>query len=148
MTKVKINGLKVADHLSPTDGWNYDALDNLAKELYSRYRKTEAERTIELFKKYIERMSILHEIDPFSIDYIRDKIEWMVRPLVHRNMTMREWLQVNTLTYQIVEKLFPSYLDDMAMLHQLQKELENAALHRYLITPFGRLHSAAHAVGE
>lgn len=148
MTKVKIDGLKVADYLSPTDGWNYDALDNLAKELYDRYRETEAERTIELFKKYIERMSILHEIDPFSIDYIRDKIGWMVRPLVPRNMTMREWLQVNTSPYQIVEELLPSYLDNMAMLYQLQKELENAALHRYLITPFGRLHSAAHAVGE
>lgn len=148
MTKVKIDGLKVADYLSPTDGWNYDALDNLAKELYDRYREAEAERTIELFKKYIERMSILHEIDPFSIDYIRDKIGWIVRPLVPRNMTMREWLQVNTSPYQIVEELLPSYLDNMAMLYQLQKELENAALHRYLITPFGRLHSAAHAVGE
>lgn len=89
-----------------------------------------------------------YEIDPFSIDYIRDQIEWMVRPLVHRGMTMREWLQINALTYEIVEKSLPSYLDNMAMLHQLQKELEDVALHRYLITPFGKLHSAAQAVGE
>ena len=81
MIEVKISGLKVADYWSPTDGWNYDAIDSLAKELCDRYREAEAERTIELFKKYIERMSILHEINPLSIDYIRDKIEWMVRPL-------------------------------------------------------------------
>ena len=138
MIEVKISGLKVADYWSPTDGWNYDAIDSLAKELCDRYREAEAERTIELFKKYIERMSILHEINPLSIDYIRDKIEWMVRPLVQCNMTMREWLQVNTSTYQIVEKPLPPYLDDMAMLYQLQKELEDVALHRYLITPFGK----------
>ena len=138
MIKVKIDGLKVADYRSPTDGWNYDALDNLAKELYDRYREAEAEQTVELFKKYIEKMSILHEIDPFSIDYIRDQSEWMIRPLMHRGMTMKKQLQINALTYEIVEKLLPSYLNNMAMLHQLQKELENAALHRYLITPFGK----------
>ena len=138
MIEVKISGLKVADYWSPTDGWNYDAIDSLAKELYDRYREAEAEQTVELFKNHIERMSILHEADPFSIDYIRDQIDWMIRPLLHRNMKMREWVQVNTLTYQIVEELLPSYLDNMAMLHQLQKELEDAALHRYLITPFGK----------
>lgn len=138
MIKAKISGLKVADYWSPTDGWNYDAIDNLAKELYERYREVEAEQTVELFKNYIERMSILHEIDPFSIDYIRDQIEQMIRPLVHRGMTMREWLQINALIYEIVEKLLPSYLDNMAMLHRLQKELEDVALHRYLITPFGK----------
>lgn len=89
-----------------------------------------------------------YEIDPFSIDYIRDQIEWMVRPIVHRGMTMKEWSQINALTYEIVEKLLLSYLDNMAMLHRLQKELEDVALHRYLITPFGKLHSAAQAVGE
>lgn len=89
-----------------------------------------------------------YEIDPFSIDYIRDQIEWMVRSIVHRGMTMKEWLQINALTYEIVEKSLPSYLDNMATLHQLQKELEDVALHRYLITPFGKLHSAAQAVGE
>lgn len=77
MIEVKISGLKVADYWSPTDGWNYDAIDSLAKELCDRYREAEAEQTVELFKNYIERMSILHEIDPFSIDYIRDQIEWM-----------------------------------------------------------------------
>lgn len=132
MIKVKIDGLKVADYWSPTDGWNYDALDNLAKELCDRYREAEAEQTVELFKKYID------EIDPFSIDYIRDQIEWMIRPLMHRGMTMKKRLQINALTYEIVEKLLPSYLNNMAMLHQVQKELEDAALHRYLITPFDK----------
>lgn len=89
-----------------------------------------------------------HEIDPFSIDYIRDQIEWMIRPMVHRGMTMKEWLQINASIYEIIEKSLPFYLDDMAMLHQLQKELEDVALHRYLITPFGKLHSAAQTVGE
>lgn len=148
MIEVKISGLKVSDYWSPTDGWNYDAIDSLAKELYDRYREAETEQTVELFKNYIERMSMLHEIDPFSIDYIRNQIDWMIRPMVHRGMTMKEWSQINVLTYGIVEKSLPSYLDNMAMLHQLQKELEDVALHRYLITPFGKLHSAAQAVGE
>lgn len=138
MIEVKIGGLKVSDYWSPTDGWNYDAIDSLAKELYDRYREAEAEQTVELFKSYIERMSMLHEIDPFSIDYIRDQIEWMIRPLVHRGMTMKEWLQINALAYEIIEKCLPSYLDNMAKIHQLQKELEDAALHRYLIMPFGK----------
>ena len=132
MIEVKISGLKVSDYWSPTDGWNYDAIDSLAKELCDRYREAEAEQTVELFKKYID------EIDPFSIDYIRDQIEWMIRPLIHRGMTMKKRLQINALTYEIVEKLLPSYLNNMAMLHQVQKELEDAALHRYLITPFDK----------
>lgn len=148
MIEVKISGLKVSDYWSPTDGWNYDAIDSLAKELYDRYREAETEQTVELFKNYIERMSMLHEIDPFSIDYIRNQIDWMIRPMVHRGMTMKKWLQINALIYEIVEKSLPSYLDNMAMLHRLQKELEDVALHRYLITPFGKLHSAAQAVGE
>lgn len=148
MIEVKISGLKISDYWSPTDGWNYDAIDSLAKELYDRYREAETEQTVELFKNYIERMSMLHEIDPFSIDYIRNQIDWMIRPMVHRGMTMKEWSQINALTYEIVEKSLPSYLDNMAMLHQLQKELEDVALHRYLITPFGKLHSAAQAVRE
>lgn len=80
---------------------------------------------------------VTKKIDPFSIDYIRDQIEWTIRTLMHRGMTMKKWLQINALTYEIVEKLLPSYLDNMAMLHQVQKELGGAALHRYLITPFG-----------
>lgn len=140
MIEVKIDGLRPMDYISPSGGWNYEAIDSLAKELYDRYREAEAERTVELFKNYIERMSILHEIDPFSIDYIRDQIERMVRPLLHRGMTMKEWLQINALAYEIVEKSLPSYLDNMAMLYQLQKELEDTALHRYLITPFDKGH--------
>lgn len=31
-----------------------------------------------------------HEIDPFSIDYIRSQIEWMLCPLMHREMTMKK----------------------------------------------------------
>ena len=79
-----------------------------------------------------------HEIDPLSIDYIRDQTGWMVRPLVHRNMTMREWLQVNALTYEIVEELLSSYLDDMALLSQMRTQSDDVAAHRYLITPFKR----------
>lgn len=80
---------------------------------------------------------VTKEIDQFSIDYIRDQIEWMIRPLMHRGMTMKKRLQINALTYEIVEKLLPSYLDNMVMLHQVQKELEDSAKHQYLITPFG-----------
>ena len=79
-----------------------------------------------------------YKIDPFSIDYIRDQIEWMIHPMVHCGMTMKKWLQINALIYEIIEKSLPSYLDNMAMLHRLQKELEDVALHRYLITPFGK----------
>lgn len=85
---------------------------------------------------------VTKEIDPFSIDYIRDQIEWMIRPLMHRGMTMKKRLQINALIYEIVEELLPSYLYNMVMLHQVQKELEDAALHRYLITPFGERTSA------
>lgn len=141
MIEVKIDGLRPMDYISPSGGWNYEAIDSLAKELCDRYREAEAERTVELFKNYIERMSILHEIDPFSIDYIRDQIERMVRPLLHRNITMREWIQVNTLTYQIVEELLPSYLDNMATVNQMRKEFNSVATHRYLITPFDKGHS-------
>ena len=79
-----------------------------------------------------------NQIDPFSFDYIRDQIGWMVRPLVHRNMTMREWLQVNILTYQIVEELLPSYLDNMATVNQMRKEFNSVVTHRYLIIPFDK----------
>lgn len=85
---------------------------------------------------------VTKEIDPFSIDYIRDQIEWMIRPLTHRGMTMKKRLQINALIYEIVEKLLPSYLDNMAMLHQVQKELEDSAKHQYLITPFWERTSA------
>lgn len=80
---------------------------------------------------------VTKEIDPFPIDYIRDQIEWMIRPLMHRGMTMKKRLQINVLIYEIVEELLPSYLYNMVMLHQVQKELEDSAKHQYLITPFG-----------
>lgn len=32
---------------------------------------------------------VTKEIDQFSIDYIRDQIEWMIRPLMYRGMTMK-----------------------------------------------------------
>lgn len=83
---------------------------------------------------------VTKEIDPFSVDYIRDQIDWMIRPLLHRNMTMCERIQVNTLTYQIVEKLLPSYLDNMATVNQMRKEFNSVATHRYLITPFDKGH--------
>ncbi len=76
------------------------------------------------------------EIDPFSIDYIHNQIGRMIRPLVHRNMTMREWLRINSLTYEIIEDLLPSYFDSMVTLNKMRKQLSNMATHRYLIIPF------------
>nr|DAH59454.1 MAG TPA: hypothetical protein [Caudoviricetes sp.] len=138
MIKVEIDGLQARDYISPTGDWNYEAIDALAKALCDKYREAETEQLLEEFKKYTERTSMNREIDPLSIDYIRDQIGWMVRPLVHHNMTMREWLQVNALTYEIVEELLPSYLDDMALLSQMRTQLDDVAAHRYLITPFKR----------
>lgn len=131
MIKVKISGLKVADYWSPTDGWNYDAIDSLAKELCDRYREAEAEQTVELFKNYIE-----------------EQVGWMIRLFVHRGMKTRERMFVDALAYQAIEKILTSDLDKFVALNKTRKELEDVALHRYLITPFGKLHSAAQAVGE
>ena len=131
MIKVKISGLKVADYWSPTDGWNYDAIDSLAKELYDRYREAEAERTVESFKNYME-----------------EQVGWMIRPFVHRGMKTSERMFVDSLAYQAIEKILTSDLDKLAALNKTRKELGDVASHRYLITPFGKLHRAAHAVGE
>lgn len=125
MLKVKIGGLKVADYWSPTDGWNYDALDALAKELCDRYREAEAEQTVELFKNYME-----------------EQVGWMIRPFVHRGMKTSERMFVDALAYQAIEKILTSDLDKLAALNETRKELEDAALHRYLITPFGKRTSA------
>lgn len=121
MTKVKISDLKVVDFWSPTDGWNYDALDVLAKELCDRYREADAEWTLELFKKYIE-----------------EQVGWMIRPFVHRGMKTSERMFVDALAYRAIEKILTSDLDKLAALNETRKELEDAALHRYLITPFGK----------
>ena len=131
MMEVKISGLKVADYWSSTDGWNYDAIDSLAKELCDRYREAEAEQTVELFKNYIE-----------------EQIGWMIRPFVHRGMKTSERMFVDALAYRAIEKILTSDLDKLAALNKTRKELEDVALHRYLITPFGKLHSAAQTVGE
>lgn len=129
MIKVKISGLKVADYWFPTDGWNYDAIDSLAKELYDRYREAEAERTVELFKNYME-----------------EQVGWMIRPFVRRKTSERMF--VDALAYQAIEKILTSDIDKLVTLNEMRKELEDVALHRYLITPFGKLHKAAQAVGE
>lgn len=131
MIKVKISGLKVADYWSPTDGWNYDAIDSLAKELCDRYREAEAERTVELFKNYME-----------------EQVGWMIRPFVHRGMKTSERMFIDAIAYQAIEKILTSDIDKFITLNEMRKELEDVALHRYLITPFGKLHSAAQAVGE
>lgn len=131
MIEVKISGLKVADYWSPTDGWNYDAIDSLAKELCDRYREAEAERTVELFKNYME-----------------EQVGWMIRPFVHRGMKTSERMFVDALAYQAIEKILTSDIDKFVTLNEMRKELEDVALHRYLITPFGKLHRAAQAVGE
>ena len=121
MIKVKISGLKVADYWSSTDGWNYDALDVLAKELCDRYREAKAEQTLELFKNYME-----------------EQVGWMIRPFVHRGMKTSERMCVDALDYRAIEKILTSDLDKLAALNETRKELEDAALHRYLITPFGK----------
>ena len=129
MIEVKISDLKVADYWSPTDGWNYDAIDSLAKELYDRYREAEAEQTVELFKNYME-----------------EQVGWMIRPFVRRKTSERMF--VDALAYQAIEKILTSDIDKLVTLNEMRKELEDVALHRYLITPFGKLHKAAQAVGE
>lgn len=53
MIKVRIDGLRLMDYISPTCDWNYEAIDGLAKALYDRYKETEFEQIVELFKKYI-----------------------------------------------------------------------------------------------
>lgn len=121
MIEVKISGLKVADYWSPTDGWNYDAIDSLAKELCDRYREAEAERTVELFKNYME-----------------EQVGWMIRPFVHRGMKTSERMFIDAIAYQAIEKILTSDIDKFVTLNEMRKELEDVALHRYLITPFGK----------
>lgn len=121
MIEVKISGLKVADYWSPTDGWNYDAIDSLAKELCDRYREAEAEQTVELFKNYME-----------------EQVGWMIRPFVRRDMKTSERMFVDALAYQTIEKILTSDIDKLVTLNEMRKELEDVALHRYLITPFGK----------
>ena len=53
MIKVRIDGLRLMDYISPTGDWNYEAIDSLAKSLYDRYKEAEFEQIVELFKKYI-----------------------------------------------------------------------------------------------
>ena len=131
MMEVKISGLKVADYWSPTDGWNYYAIDSLAKELCDRYREAEAERTVELFKNYME-----------------EQVGWMIRPFVRRGMKTSERMFIDAIAYQAIEKILTSDIDKLVTLNEMRKELEDVALHQYLITPFGKLHKAAQAVGE
>ena len=131
MIEVKISGMKVSDYWSPTDGWNYDAIDSLAKELYDRYREAEAEQIVELFKNYME-----------------EQVGWMIRPFVRRGMKTSERIFIDAIAYQAIEKILTSDIDKSITLNEMRKELEDVALHRYLITPFGKLHKAAQAVGE
>lgn len=121
MIKVKISGRKVSDYWSLTDGWNYDAIDSLAKELYDRYREAEAEQTVELFKNYME-----------------EQVGWMIRPFVRRGMKTSERMFIDAIAYQTIEKILTSDIDKSITLNEMRKELEDVALHRYLITPFGK----------
>ena len=116
MMEVKISGLKVADYWSPTDGWNYDAIDSLAKELCDRYREAEAELTVELFKNYME-----------------EQVGWMIRPFVRRGMKTSERMFIDAIAYQAIEKILTSDIDKLVTLNEMRKELEDVALHRYLI---------------
>ena len=67
MIKVRIDGLRLMDYISPTGDWNYEAIDGLAKELCDRLREAEAEQVLKEFKKYIEnqhsdKMVILNKL--------------------------------------------------------------------------------------
>lgn len=53
MIKVRIDGLRLMDYISPTGDLNYEAIDGLAKALYDRYKEAEFEQIVELFKEYI-----------------------------------------------------------------------------------------------
>ena len=65
MIKVRIDGLRLMDYISPTGDWNYEAIDGLAKALYDRYKEAEFEQIVELFKKYIlDDKEIKYEFSP------------------------------------------------------------------------------------
>lgn len=53
MIKVRIDGLRLMDYISPTGDWNYEAIDGLVKALCDRYKEAEFEQIVGLFKKYI-----------------------------------------------------------------------------------------------
>lgn len=53
MIKIRIDGLRLMDYISPTGDWNYEAIDALAKALYDCYKEAEFEQVVELFKKYM-----------------------------------------------------------------------------------------------
>lgn len=53
MIKVKIDGLRPMDYISPTGDWNYEAIDGLTKALYDKYQEAKTKQIVELFKKYI-----------------------------------------------------------------------------------------------
>lgn len=55
MIKVRIDGLRPMDYISPTGDWNYEAIDGLAKALYDKYREAEAEQIVKEFIKHIEK---------------------------------------------------------------------------------------------
>lgn len=50
---------------------------------------------------------IITQIDPFDDPELCAFVQKAAQPYIHRGMTMREWLQINALIYEIVEKLLP-----------------------------------------
>ena len=91
---------------------------------------------------------IITHIDPFDDPELCAFVQKAAQPYIHRGMTMREWLRIQDLIYTTALKVYPTYIDKMKKIDALRTELNAKALHRYLITPFGKLYRAAQAVGE
>ena len=72
----------------------------------------------------------------------------MIRPFVRRGMKTSERMFIDAIAYQAIEKILTSDIDKLVTLNEMRKELEDVALHQYLITSFGKLHKAVQAVGE
>ncbi len=78
------------------------------------------------------------QIDPFDDPELRAFVQKAAQPYIHRGMTMREWLRIQDLIYTTALKVYPAYINKMKKVDALRAELNAVALHRYLITPFGK----------
>lgn len=98
MTKVRIDGLEVADFWSPDTGWNYKAIHALARDLWIKRQNNMAMENIKL------------------LDYL--------------------------LT---ISRSDPKYMpQNIRLIESIRENFNAECERRYLITPFGKLHRAAH----
>lgn len=81
---------------------------------------------------------IITQIDPFDDPELCAFVQKVAQPYIHRGMTMREWLRIQDLIYTTSLKVYPAYIDKTKKIDALRAELNAEALHRYLITPFGK----------